>query len=120
MATLDSFSNEIIKALKLYGSDIEEGIKKETKKLALDGIKRLKATSPKRTGGYSRGWKYKKRGNTYVLYNQKYRLTHLLEKRHRKKNGKGFTEGIPHIKPVELQIIRDLTEYVERAAIGDV
>ena len=114
MANVQDLRNEILKSLQYYRQGLGEDIEKESKRLTMQAIKRLKATSPKRTGWYSRGWKYKKRGKIFVLYNTEYRLTHLLEKRHLKRNHKGFTDPQPHIKPVETAIKKDLQDFIEQ------
>ena len=78
----------------------------------------LKATSPKRKGKgrtkgrYARGWKLKPSANSgafgvygYTVYNSTdWQLTHLLERGHVIRNGKGTygrTKPIRHIAPAE-------------------
>ena len=94
-----------------YGDDIQDMIQAEAEKIAKEGVKELKATSPRnkrnsaKRGKYARGWRVKKesrRGEVHcIIHNATdYQLTHLLEKPHLKRNG-GYTSPIVHIKPVE-------------------
>lgn len=116
MTNINQIAYEIARQLRVYGNILQEDVEKEAKRLAQEGRKRLKVTSPIRTGAYARGWKVKKKGKNYVIYNSNYRLTHLLEKRHKKKGGKGFTAPQKHIEPVETFVVREFTEFIERLA----
>ena len=106
-----------------YGDDIQALIQEEAEKIAKEGVKTLKATSPKnkkasaRRGRYARGWRVKKvsrRGEVHcIIHNATdYQLTHLLEKPHRKRNG-GYTAPIVHIKPVDEQCVSEYIKNVE-------
>ena len=119
MASVDDLNKEIIKALRLYADDIQEGIEKESKAIAMNGIKRLKSISPNRTGRYARSWKVKKVKGSYVIYNKdRYRLTHLLEKPHKKRGGKGFTVPEKHIEIVEQESISKFIDSIEKLVQG--
>ena len=106
-----------------YGDDIQELIQGEAEKIAKEGVKILKATSPRNKkatasrGKYARGWRVKKdvsKGSVhYIIHNATdYQLTHLLEKPHLKRNG-GYTKPIIHIKPVEEQCVSEYIKNVE-------
>ena len=106
-----------------YGDDIQALIQEEAEKIAKEGVKTLKTTSPKNKkasahrGRYARGWRVKKesrRGEVHcIIHNATdYQLTHLLEKPHRKRNG-GYTAPIIHIKPVEEQCVSEYIKNVE-------
>ena len=109
---------EIEKALKNYSADVAEKVKKEVKDAAKNGVKKLKQTSPKKTGEYAKGWKYKvayenSENIRVIIYNKnKPQLTHLLENGHAKAKG-GRVEGIPHIRPVEKEIEKEIGEKVK-------
>lgn len=88
-------------------------------------VKELKATSPKRTGEYAKGWTQNKtpwkKGTGYgrIAYNKdRYRLTHLLEYGHAKRGG-GRTAPQPHIAQAEKNGIeafeKRLKEGIEKA-----
>ncbi len=115
---IDALSNEIANALKEYTTEVEEGLEKAKKKVAQDGAKTLKATSPKKTGKYAKGWAVKKEGTSYVIRNRtRYQLTHLLEKGHAKVGG-GRVAPVVHIKPVEDSVIKEFENEVERVIKG--
>lgn len=105
---------ELTKALEEYTTEVEEGIKEASKEIADEAVKELRATSPKNTGKYSKGWTKKKEGDGYIIYNKnKPGLTHLLEHGHAKRGG-GRVSGIPHIRPVEQSIIKEFEQTVEQ------
>lgn len=84
---------EVIEAANIAGKTASDKV-----------VKRLKMTSPKRKGKYARGWKVKKEGNVYIVYNEHPGYTHLLENGHDViRNGAkvGRARAIPHIKPAE-------------------
>lgn len=106
-----------------YGDDIQNMIQEEAEKIAKEGVKELRATSPRnkrnsaKRGKYARGWRVKKenrRGEVHcIIHNATdYQLTHLLEKPHLKRNG-GYTKPIVHIKPVEESCISKYEKSVE-------
>lgn len=114
---------EITKMLRDYSSEVVEQVDRSSERIGKEVVKQLKVTSPKRSGGgnYARAWKM----TTFEYFNQPstriihvkapyYRLTHLLEKGHAKRNG-GRVEGIPHIRPAEQEVIRQFTREVEEA-----
>lgn len=112
--SIDNLSNEIAQTLTEYTKDVEEGLEKEKQKAARKGAKTLRETSPKRTGKYASGWTANKQGSNYIIRNRtRWMLTHLLEKGHAKVGG-GRVAGMPHIKPVEEQVIKEYTEGVEK------
>lgn len=108
---------DISNILDEYSIEIQEGITKAAEDVANAGAKELKATSPKRTGKYSKGWRVNKRsGRGFVhttIYNAtNWQLTHLLEKPHLLRNGKK-SKPIVHIEPVEEKCIKDFQKEVE-------
>ena len=108
---------DISNILDEYSIEIQEGITKAAEDVANAGAKELKATSPKRTGKYSKGWRVNKRsGRGFVhttIYNAtNWQLTHLLEKPHLLRNGKK-SKPIVHIEPVEQKCIKDFQKEVE-------
>lgn len=104
---MDEIKIQLTKILDEYSDEVKEDINKVTKKIANETVKELKAKSPKSKdgGNYAKSWKKKKSGKGIVVYNEIYRLTHLLERGHVSANQYGTynkrVAAIPHIKPVE-------------------
>lgn len=111
---------EIGKVLNEYHENIVDGMNKVSGKVARKGAKVLRATSPRRTGGYAAGWRVTKESNalidTNIVHNaKKPGLPHLLERGHANKYG-GRTAGKVHIKPVEQEMIQEYEEGVVKVA----
>lgn len=122
--TLDSFADEVSKALKEYADDVSENVESVTKEVTKKGAQLLrneslsKFANSKRLkkGRYGTGWSYKversRVGVSGIIYNSKYPgLPHLLENGHAKRGG-GFLPGTPHIAPVEEQLVKLYEEEV--------
>lgn len=121
MATIkaDQLAQEIVKILDDYRDTTVDKMKEAVDKAAKQAVNELKTSSPKRTGAYAKDWAAKKdrKANKLaygkVVYNKKhYRLTHLLEKGHRKVNG-GTVAARPHIAKVEEKAINTLVEGIK-------
>lgn len=115
MSTIDisKISNEIAKMMAQYNTEIEEKLETVQEKIAKEGVKELKATSPKLYGDYAKGWRQEKTYQGRTIYNKTdYQLTHLLENGYihwltGKRVGKS-----PHIEKVEEMVIK---KYVDTA-----
>lgn len=107
---IDSLALTVINELEAYGDEAVEAVTEAVQETAKETIQELRAASPRGvTGDYAESWKKKRnkdvRGKErydMVVYSNKpeYRLTHLLENGHAKRNG-GRVEAIPHIKSAE-------------------
>lgn len=101
--TIDSF-------LLSFGSEVSQEMAEALDEVGKEAVKMLKATSPKNTGKYSRGWRYKRqaKGKNGLIEAKIYnatsgQLTHILEFGHPKMSGDqviGQIKGQPHIEPV--------------------
>lgn len=118
MANIDQLASEIAKALRQYTDEVTDGLEEAKKRVAKETVKQLRATSPKLTGDYSRGWRSKKVGTAQVIHNAtNYQLTHLLEWGHAKVGG-GRVAPRPHIRKAEQAAIDEFTKQVEKVIRG--
>ena len=122
--SVEQMADEIAKMLTEYETAIVKNVDTSGKAVADKGAKQLRKTSPKRTGKYAKSWGVTREEGAfgenakYIIHNKKhYRVAHLLEHGHVMANGKR-TKAIPHIKPVEEQVIREYEKKV-REAIED-
>lgn len=108
---VDELVDAVMRDLNDFGGYVTNtAIKEAVRKTSEEAVKELKASSPRRPGSgrYASEWTNDPSGRpkadqySEIVYNdERYRLTHLLEKGHRKRGGKGSVKAIPHIGPVE-------------------
>lgn len=114
MTSVDNLTNEIMRQLRAYESEITEGIEVTGQEVSEELVSRLEITSPDKRGSYKKGWRVKKVGNKFIVHNATdYQLTHLLEKGHALRQG-GRSPVISHIAPAEQQAINEYLEKIER------
>lgn len=103
---IDDMGKEIAKTFQEFAKATRETCEKAIDETCKETVQELKQNSPKNHGNYAKSWKYgpspfKKDKLAKIIYNKEhYRLTHLLENGHKKRNG-GAVEGQPHIAPAE-------------------
>lgn len=105
---ISQMESVIMDALEKYKDKAEEVIGDTLPLVGKETAAELKRTSPKRTGEYASSWTYsmqKSRGsknkNKLIVHNKKhYRIVHLLEKGHAKRNG-GRVEAKVHVAPAQ-------------------
>lgn len=122
MANTNSVAIQMGKILEQYSKEVKDVTDKSIEKVSKESVRKLKNTSPKRTGKYARSWTKKKvKGRNGIdevtVHNKQYQLTHLLENGHIVRNSKGTygrTNGIKHIKPVEEWAQDALPQEIER------
>lgn len=110
----------IMDALEEYSEKASEVIAETLPDVGAETAKELKQTSPQRTGRYASSWTYgmrtsrgSKKKNKLIVYNKLYyRIVHLLEKGHAKRNG-GRVEGTPHVKPAQDKAERKAIERIK-------
>lgn len=116
-ASAGDFAEVVQKYLNEYGDECSDAVVDVIPKVAKDAAKKLQGSSPKRTGKYAKGWTSKvqksRTGVTAYIYGKSptYRLAHLLEFGHAKRNG-GRVAGNTHIAPVEAWAIDEATEQI--------
>lgn len=117
--SIDKLANEIASELAKYSQEVVEKVNISSERVGKAAVKRLKQTSPKKTGKYAKSWamtteKAIGQPDLRIIHAKAphYRLTHLLEHGHAKRGG-GRVEGRPHIRPAEEEVIREFTREVE-------
>lgn len=124
MAGRIKLKNEIKVALYDYQQDVQESMINAINKEAQKTVTRLKKTSPQgegeKAGEYAKGWRKTKPEKTnrvggvkVEIYNEVYRLTHLLENGHALRQG-GRSPAIPHIAPAQEEFDRNITAELEK------
>ncbi|MFG3613095.1 HK97 gp10 family phage protein [Rummeliibacillus stabekisii] len=112
---LNQLANAIVEELVAYDREVAKKMQRATRKVANDTVKELRSTSPVNTGAYAAGWKVRKEGTGYRIYNAtSYQLTHLLEFGHAKVNGGRVPPVKVHIKPAELKAIDELETEIKK------
>ena len=102
----EHLSDEIMKMLEEYKDTADRDVESSVQTVSKNTKKMIQAASPRRHGGYSKGWSIKREANfrgkhSVVIHNRKKPgLTHLLEKGHAKRGG-GRVDGRVHIAPAE-------------------
>ena len=105
------FTETVQAYLAKYSAGATEVLEEAIKEVSKEAVKKLKSTSPRRTGDYKKSWAQQpetgrlKVGAVVYARKPEYRLTHLLEKGHAKRGGGRVEDGdrvkaIEHIKPV--------------------
>lgn len=124
MATAINLEKQVSKIFEQYETDVSKITADVLKDVAKEAVKKLKSSSPKRTGNYAKGWTYSlEKGrveNSATVYGKKqtYPLAHLLENGHAKRGG-GRVAGIPHISPVEEWAVQEAQNEIERRISND-
>ena len=117
---ITKFESVAMEALEKYKEEAGNVIGEVLEQVGMDSAIELQQTSPKRTGAYAKSWTfgmYQSRGsrkkNKLIVFNRKYyRLVHLLEKGHAKRNG-GRVEGIPHVEPVRKKAEKEAINQIK-------
>lgn len=121
--SIDGMAGEIMKGLREYGQGVADGLKEAVQDAAELCQEELRATSPKLTGDYAKGWRKRtvKESSTEVtvsVYNATDpQLTHLLENGHALVGHNGDVLGTvgakPHIRPAEQKAEKELEKKVK-------
>ena len=133
---IDQLSDEVNKVLREYSDLATDELKKAIKNAGKTVQSEIRATAPVHTGEYSgkkKQWRkpgaYAKSwtsrvttesstGATAIVYSPAhYRLTHLLENGHAKRNG-GRTRAFPHIAAAAEKGVEQLERDITRALGG--
>ncbi|UPJ19283.1 HK97 gp10 family phage protein [Bacillus cereus] len=111
---MNDLASEITRELQRYAGVVDEKLENEIDEISDIAVGKLKQNSPKKTGGYRKGWRKKKEGKGVIIHNTKGQLTHLLENGHAKVDG-GRVPAKVHIRPVEEYVTDELPKRIERS-----
>lgn len=113
---VDQLADAIVRAMKEYTDAVAEGVAEVVDETAQECRDEIEENSPEQSGEYKKGWTIVKengRGFTKrIIWNENYRLPHLLEHGHAKQGG-GRVPGKPHIAPAEKKYTETLFERIE-------
>lgn len=116
--TADKLTIEVFKTLTEYSEEVAKKMEAVVDLVSGECLKDLKTTSPLRTGLYKVGWKLKKiktaSGTSRIIYNEEYRLPHLVEFGHIDPDTGQRVDGAPHIKDVETKARKRLVSHTMR------
>lgn len=115
---------EITAVLRDYTGGVMDKVDEAVETCGKGMRKEISRASPKRTKDYSKGWRCQisnnGRGNKAARVHNKtdYQLTHLLERRHKKRGNKGYKEAQPHIGPAAKKWNEKFEQQCEEACKG--
>lgn len=111
---MKTLEDQITDILSEFITEENNILNEDLKKAAKSARNTLQVKSPKKTGKYRQGWKFKKTENGFIVYNasQPWK-THLLENGHAKKNG-GRVRAIKHIAPAAEKSINELMRDLKK------
>ena len=124
--SVDGLADAIAKELKVYGSDVIEGIRKQTDKSMRQLVQETKATAPvgHRKKHYrdsitsrvlnASSFAYAK---LWYVRGSDYRLSHLLNNGHQLRDG-GRYEGTQFITKASISVIKDYEEAIKEVLKG--
>jgi hypothetical protein len=117
---IDGLQDALEKILEEYGDEIEQKNEEVVQKVGRKGAKALRESASGKFNGnkYAPSWSVTFEGDrihqTAIIYNKRMPgLAHLLEHGHAKRGG-GRTDGNPHIKPVEEEIVKLFEDTLRR------
>lgn len=119
----ESVEIQLRRILEDYDEQVQRVANSAITQVARETVKRLKSSSPRKSGSYARGWAIKNlnvHGSIVdiVVHNRTdYQLTHLLENGHlvvNKKGTYGRAPAHPHIGPAEEWANNELPAEIER------
>lgn len=130
---VNQFANALMQDLESVTDEMCEGVKKAVDDVAKETKNEIDShitfkdygNKKRKAGTYRKSLKLKtvsetKTGKTVVWYaaGKEYRLTHLLEYGHAKRNGKGRTKAYPHIRYGYEYAKENLPKRIEEALNG--
>lgn len=134
MSKSNGFTVQLREILDDYSVEVKRATNNSMDVVAKESMRKLRSTSPRKTGDYARGWQVKKMtpknggkiAEVIVWNKTDYQLTHLLENKHEivnrdhRGNIQSYGETsvghgqVIHIKPVEEWANEELPNEIER------
>lgn len=115
---LDRLQTDIDKVLSDFAQDMTKTVDDLTNEFGKKGVKALRSSSRSLFKGnkYYKGWAVEfektRYGANAIVHNKIPGLPHLLENGHALRNG-GRSQGRPHIKPVEEELVKGFRKAIE-------
>ena len=119
----DQLAAAVEEELMNYRDTTAQNVKAAVRKAGKTVKEQIQDTAPVRTGSYAKSWTTKVTAESSqslevtVFSPSRYRLSHLLEHGHAKRNG-GRVRAIPHIAPAEETGEEQLKRDIELAVKG--
>jgi hypothetical protein len=123
MTDINGLADAIMDAMLEYTEEVEEVIPDIVDGTADAMVKEIRASAPKRTGEYAKGWTSRKLGERtrskegyakLICNPKRYSIAHLVEYGHAKRDG-GRVSGKPHIRPVCDKLLPEFEKKIEEA-----
>ena len=123
MTDINGLADAIMDAMLEYTEELEEAIPDIVDDTADAMVKEIRASAPKRTGDYAKGWTSRKLGERtrskegyakLVCNPKRYSIAHLVEYGHAKRGG-GRVTGKPHIRPACDRLLPEFERKIEEA-----
>lgn len=123
MTDIGGLADAVMDAMLEYTEEVEDAIPDIVDSTADAMVKGIRATAPKRTGKYAKGWTARqlgerarsKEGYAKLVCNPKrYSIAHLAEYGHAKRGG-GRVAGKPHIRPACDKLLPEFEEKIGEA-----
>ena len=119
--SVSTLADAVQKELAVWKDDVDEAVVAAVNSTTKHAVRQLRQKSPVLTGDYRRGWTSVKTTDQKGRYVKtvcnrpsEYRLTHLLEKGH-KKTGGGTVPAVVHIQPVREDAADELRTLIKEA-----
>jgi len=119
------FTTELVAVLQDYTDDAKIAVNKAVEECGKGLRKDIAAQAPERTGSYKKNWVCDFSGGgidakSATVRNKKhYQLTHLLEKGHKKRGGKGRVKAYVHIAPAAEKWTEEFEQRCKEACKGE-
>lgn len=116
---------DLVSVMQKYTDETKQQIEDGMRQIGRDTVRRLRDTSPQKTGKYAKGWKAEvstTADGVHLTVRETSRLaclTHLLENGHKiYKHKDRRTRAYPHIQPAEDWAAEQAEKLIQKAVRG--